>query len=84
MENYLMGRLYFETEKGLLGMGPGLVQPGDQVVIFFGGNMPFILRPVGKLWRFLGVCFVHGIMRGEAVEGWEHSPKYTVQDFDMF
>ena len=74
----------FETDEDLLGTSSSLVQPGDQVVIFFGGNMPFILRPVGNRWRLVGTCFVYGIMQGEVIEQWEHSTKYTAEDFDIF
>lgn len=74
----------FGTEEDQLGIGQGPIQVGDQVVVFFGGRMPFVLRPVGTRWRLVGVCFVHGIMEGELVEQMEHDPRYMAEDFDVF
>jgi hypothetical protein len=82
--DWLVGRCFFETDEGLLGVGPDFMQPGDHVVILFGGKMPFVLRPVGKLWRLVGACYVYGLMEGEAIERWEHSTKYRVEKFDIF
>lgn len=77
-------RSLFEMDGGFLGMGVNLVEPGDQVVILFGGRMPFVLRPVGNLWRLVDVCFVHGIMQGEAIEHWQQGIEYEETDFDIY
>ena len=42
--------------------------PGDIVVIFYGCRPPFILRSVSTGYRLVAECYVHGIMRGEAME----------------
>jgi hypothetical protein len=37
--------------------------------VLIGSKSPFILRPVvGGKYRFIGECYVHGIMFGEALE----------------
>jgi hypothetical protein len=66
------GRKFFITAKGRMGIGPGLIEPGDQICILFGGGMPFALRPtaLGR-YLFLGDCYVDGLMKGEAVEMWK-------------
>lgn len=74
----------FVTDDDLLGIGQGPAKPGDQVVVFFGGRMPFLLRPVGPRWRLLGVCFIHGIMEGELVKRMKHDARYMAEDFDIF
>lgn len=62
------GRRLFRTEQGLIGLGPRTLRPGDSVCIFFGSAVPYVLRPVGDHFLFLGECCVHGIMNGEALE----------------
>ncbi|KAJ8118593.1 hypothetical protein OPT61_g484 [Boeremia exigua] len=49
--------ILFETCSNLLGLCSGPAQPGDQLVIFYGGRMPFVLRPVGDpdaCWKLVG------------------------------
>jgi hypothetical protein len=56
----------FETELGLLGLGPTHALPGDVVYIFGGGNVPFILRPwEEKGYKLIGECYLHGFMEGQ-------------------
>lgn len=76
----------FQTNKNLLGICSGPAESGDQLVIFFGGNMPFVLRRVDDsetCWRLVGVCYVHGIMDGEAVKGSRRKVERMAEDFDL-
>ena len=42
---------------------------GDTVAILFGGNVPYVLRPLeNKQWHFVGGCYVDGYMNGEALD----------------
>lgn len=71
--NFLNNR-FFITSNGLPGMGPRNTKVGDTVAVLAGANMPFILRegtsPHGRnAYTVVGVCYVHGIMDGEAVVG---------------
>src|SRR4051794_30493130 len=60
-----VGRKFFFTEKGYIGLGPGGAQPGDIVSIFLGGRVPFLIRKnIGEGFRFVGESYVHGIMDG--------------------
>jgi hypothetical protein len=64
----MMHRRLFITVFGHLGLGPAGMMSGDVVVLLFGGNVPYVLRPVeNERWRFVGECYVHGIMQGEAL-----------------
>ena len=42
------------------------MRKGDIVVVFHGGQVPYILRPVGKNYLFLGECYLMEIMDGQA------------------
>lgn len=78
-----IGRQLFSTSKGKLGLGPCNVQRGDLVCVFYGCEVPFIIRPMsgtpsttGKwLWKkqvisgfLVGEAYVHGIMDGEGLD----------------
>ena len=52
-------RRLFHTTRGLFGLGPLAVQPGDIAVILHGGYTPFVLRPRGKYHQLLGECYLH-------------------------
>ncbi|KAK7430450.1 hypothetical protein QQZ08_002969 [Neonectria magnoliae] len=55
--------------KGYVGICPSDVEPGDIVVLLFGGSTPFVLRPrTGGQGGYLivGEAYVYGIMDGEA------------------
>lgn len=77
------GRKFFETSSSLLGLGHRIVQPGDVVAIFFGGNTPFVLRAVNGLWRLIGVCYVYGIMEGQAYSEWQNTDQLP-EDFYIY
>ena len=61
------GRKLFGTAKGYLGIGEILLQTGDLVCVLFGAGVPMILRPIGRSYRVVGECYLHGIMEGEAL-----------------
>jgi hypothetical protein len=63
-----LNRRFFVTTRGYLGLGPQTMQVNDVVVVLFGGRTPFILRPWMGSYRFIGECYVHGIMAGEGIE----------------
>ncbi|RBR13500.1 uncharacterized protein FIESC28_08128 [Fusarium coffeatum] len=66
----LRGRTMGITSKGYLGLFPGRVAVGDFVYVFDRCPVPYVLRSVGSegKFRFIGECYVYGIMDGEAVE----------------
>jgi hypothetical protein len=73
-------RRFFVTKGGYCGIGPEHLEEGDEVCVLFGADMLFALRRFHEHWRFLGECYVHGLMEGEAInscrEG-SHETSYT-------
>ncbi|MCJ1432680.1 hypothetical protein MMC27_002037 [Xylographa pallens] len=65
-------RKFFITKKMSMGIGPQAMQPGDIICILFGGRTPFVLRPRpdSENCGFIGECYIHGWMHGEAIEKW--------------
>ncbi|KAE9364913.1 HET-domain-containing protein, partial [Stipitochalara longipes BDJ] len=62
------GRRFFTTRNGYMGLCPSLATIGDKIVILLGGKTPFILRKTSKKgYRFIGECYVHGMMTGEGL-----------------
>jgi hypothetical protein len=60
----------FTIGSGLLGLGPDNMLRSDIVVILFGGKELYALRPLDNgQWLFVGVCYVYGLMKGEALKG---------------
>jgi hypothetical protein len=67
-----MGRAMFRTKSEYLGMAGRRVLRGDVVTIVRGSKAPVVMRRKGGAasgkWELVGDAYVHGIMRGEAVE----------------
>ena len=53
-----------------MGLGPAGAEVGDLVVVFFGGQVLYVIREREEEgeWEFVGECYVHGRMDGEAVK----------------
>jgi hypothetical protein len=61
------GRIFARTGKGYHVLGPAALETGDVVCVLFGGKVPFCLRPMGRRYLLVGECYVHGLMKGEAI-----------------
>lgn len=61
-------RRVFFTKPGIYGLGPACARKGDIVVVLFGADTPFILRPYGDEYLLMGQAYVDCIMHGELVE----------------
>lgn len=62
------------TEKGYMGVVPLDTKVGDLIYVLAGGQVPYLLRPSHtaprpNTYTFVGPCYVHGIMYGEALAG---------------
>lgn len=72
---YLPSSRFFITATGFCGIAPGAVEKGDQVAIWYGAPVPFILRPLLQtdaeenraIFAVVCVAYVAGIMEGEMV-----------------
>ncbi len=62
------GRCFARTAKGYYVLGPAALEAGDVVCVLFGAKVPFCLRPIGGgRYLLVGECYVHGLMKGEAM-----------------
>jgi hypothetical protein len=58
-----------KTNKGYIGLVPQATSIIDEIFMFQGSDLPFVLRPLRSLpgfYRFVGGCYIHGLMKGEA------------------
>lgn len=60
-------RKFARTEKDYYVLGPKVMEEGDIICVLFGGKLPFCLRPWNNQYLFVGECYVHGLMDGEAM-----------------
>lgn len=65
------GRCIFTMGDDRIGLGPNGTHNGDVVCVLLGCRFPVILRPSSsrKTWQVVGVCFLPGLMNGEAIYG---------------
>lgn len=62
------GRVFARTRKGYYVLGPAIMEQGDVICVLFGGKLPFCLRPLGEGYLLVGECYVHGLVKGEALD----------------
>jgi len=80
-QQIVWGRRFFKTrgskaknKESLFCLGSPHVREGDMICIIFGCSVPVVLRKVStgggnSHFEFIGECYVHGMMDGEALEG---------------
>jgi hypothetical protein len=87
VQRVIWNRNFFQSEdaKGriLFGLAPPKAKAHDIICIFFGCSVPVLLRPhntpEGSIYfQFIGECYVHGYMDGEAI----HPRKRPVLPYD--
>jgi hypothetical protein len=62
-------RRFCSTINDRLGSTPHNAEAGDIVCVFYGGNLPYVIRRCGEgQYKFIGDCYLHGFMRGAAME----------------
>jgi hypothetical protein len=53
-----------------MGLVPRTSAIGDEICIFFGMTTPVVIRRLdSEHYKFIGECFVYGLMDGEVMEG---------------
>ncbi|KAF2850888.1 hypothetical protein T440DRAFT_468037 [Plenodomus tracheiphilus IPT5] len=68
----------------MIGVGPTITQEGDVLVVLFGKTcFPFLLRPVGNLWRFVGSCYIHALRDSKVIDRWKESGE-PAEDFMIY
>lgn len=81
-EAAVYGRRFGTTSKRYMGLFPRGTQEGDQICIFSGGHIPFVVRrqqATSSKYQLVGECYVHGIMNGEAM----HMPDLEMKDVEL-
>lgn len=61
----LRGRQLATTKTGWLALVPESTHRGDRVAVLYGCGFPVVLRPSGNGFRYIGECYIHGLMNGE-------------------
>ncbi|KAI0546337.1 hypothetical protein F4679DRAFT_416227 [Xylaria curta] len=56
------------TKGRFVGLVPEATVAGDQICLFHGGNVPFVVRKKGPAYTLIGECYIHGIMNGQALQ----------------
>jgi hypothetical protein len=62
------GRRLAITDGKLIGLVPEHSEKGDLVYLLFGGQVLYVLRPFQDYYQFIGECYMHGMMDGEALK----------------
>jgi hypothetical protein len=73
---------FFCTQNGAFGIGPRAAQIGDHIVLLYGSNAPCVLRTKGSYYQFVGECYLHQHMHGEAIE-MAAKELLTIEEFEM-
>ena len=73
-------RRFFVTSGGLSGMGPRHMKAGDFVCLFYGSDVPYILRPDDEgTYTFVGHCYLQGMMDGEGLDLGLPEEEFTIR-----
>lgn len=67
------------TRLGYLCMAPFDTQLGDTIAVLYDCHVPVVLRKENEHYRFIGTCYVHGIMNGEVVKDKMKSEWFDIQ-----
>jgi hypothetical protein len=68
-----LGRRFFTTKNGFIGLTSPGTRPRDLVVILLGGKTPFIIRDDSKgeegqtIFKLVGEAYIDGLMNGEGL-----------------
>ncbi|OTA69208.1 hypothetical protein K449DRAFT_384126 [Hypoxylon sp. EC38] len=64
-----VGRKFFVTKRGFIGIGPASLKADDLVVVILGVPVPFLVRKTeSQNYNLIGECYVDGIMDGGLVQ----------------
>lgn len=66
------GRKLAITHGRSMGLVSAAAQVGDEIFVLAGGQVLHTLRPKGDCYTYLGDCYLHGFMDGEALQRLEN------------
>ncbi|OCK99287.1 uncharacterized protein K441DRAFT_652727 [Cenococcum geophilum 1.58] len=61
-------RAFCTSAGGSMGLAPAQTMEGDVICVIPGARVPYVLREDGGNYKLVGECYVHGIMKGEALD----------------
>lgn len=73
------GRKLAITSDKLMGLVPRDAEVDDEIYVLAGGQVLYVLRPQRDCFRFVGECYLHGFMDGEALERLENGTAHVDQ-----
>jgi hypothetical protein len=74
------GRSFCTTTNNYMGVFPAAARVGDIIVVLVSGNVPYVLRhKVGDRFKYIGACYVHGIMDGEAMRNGRDLERFVLE-----
>ena len=66
------------TRRGYMGRVPLSSQPGDFIIVLYGGRLPFTVRKTDGKYLLMGASYLEGFMNGEALELKDAEPEVFV------
>ena len=89
VQRIIWNRVFFLTKAGnernaLFGLAPPKAETDDVVCIFYGCSVPVLIRPADDGFTFIGECYVHGMMDGEAIPTSTRRPIYPYEKAETF
>lgn len=54
LRQHLLGRAFFTTQNGLFGLAVPSIRPGDDITIWFGATVPFVIRHQSEYCQLVG------------------------------
>ena len=72
--NFCFDRAFVTSSQGRMGIAPSNTQVGDTILIIPGGGVPYIARPLGQYWSFVGESYIDGLMEGQALQTYNGPP----------
>ena len=83
MQEVLLHRVFVATSLRHFCLAQEDAQVGDVLFAAIGAEIPFLLRPRdGEYYEFVGECYVHGFMDGEALR-WMQMDDGTLTEFEL-
>jgi hypothetical protein len=67
------------THDGRLGSVPAGAKVGDKICMLYGGRVLYVIRACGNgQYKFIGECYVHGLMEGEAMDAGHEDEEFAL------